>query len=103
MISSSHLSGIDFSHLSRYHFVHSVKPLKHNHEALYIAQADIAALILLWSEYAIINAPIEVAYCTISIMLVRLVVHNHSGIFEDCGESTFSYFTPVDACTYNAI
>lgn len=61
MITSSHLSGIDFSHLSRYHFVHFVKPFKHNHEALHIAQADITALILLWNEYAIINATIEVA------------------------------------------
>ena len=60
VITSSHLSSTDFSHLSSYHIVAFVKPLKHNHEALHIAQADIAALILLWNEYAIINA-IEVA------------------------------------------
>ena len=41
------IASVDFSHLSRYHSVHLVKPLKHNHEALHISQADIATLILL--------------------------------------------------------
>ena len=60
--------------------MHVVKPLKHNHEALHIAQADVAALILIWNEYSIVNAILEVAYCTISSILARHVAYNF-GIF----------------------
>lgn len=41
------IAPFDFSHLSKYYSVHFVKPVKHNHEALHITQADIAALILI--------------------------------------------------------
>ena len=66
--------------------MHVVKPLKHNHEAFHIAQADIAALILIWNEYKIINATIEVYYHTISSIPARHVAYNF-GIFGSLRES----------------